>query len=86
MSAVSSSDWLAFLSLGLAVSAAGAIPVVAWVDADYLFVSDWQAVGDRLSVEIVRARLTAGDARRDAAVTVAAFLLLLSAPSVEVTR
>lgn len=84
--ATSLADWFAFLSLGLSLSAAGAVPVVLWVDADYLLVDDWQAVGDRLLVEIVRARQAARDARRRAAVTVAGLLLLLSAPTVEVPR
>lgn len=86
MTAVSLSDWVAFLSLGTAISATAAIPFLAWVDADYLFLPDWQPVADRLLVEATRAHHAAQDARRRAAVTVAGLLLLLSAPTVEVTR
>lgn len=88
MNAVSLSDWFAFLSLGLSISAAGAIPVVLWVDADYLLVSDWRAVGDRVLVEVVRVRHIVCDARRAASSVVTALLLLplLSSPTAEVTR
>ncbi|MEU8968067.1 hypothetical protein AB0D11_02120 [Streptomyces monashensis] len=72
--AVSLSHWFAFLSLGLSLSAAGAVPVVAWVDADYLLVADWQAVGDRLLVETARVR----DALRDASRDLAALVILLT--------
>lgn len=75
------SDWFAFLSLGLAISAAGAIPVVLWVEADYLLVSDWQSLADRVLVEVVRARHTL----RAVPVTAAALLLLLTAAP-EATR
>ena len=86
--AASLSHWFAFFSLGLSLSAAGAVPVVAWVDADYLLVADWQAVGDRLLVEIVRVRQTACAVRRAASGAVTALLLLplVSAPTVEVNR
>lgn len=75
MASVSLSDWFAFLSLGLSISAAGAVPVVLWVDADYLLVSDWRAVGDRLLVESRRAI----DTVRAVPVTAAALLMLLTA-------
>ncbi|MFI2761333.1 hypothetical protein ACH5A3_21065 [Streptomyces echinatus] len=86
MTASSLADWAAFLSLGAALSAASAIPFLLWVDADYLLVSDWQAVGDRVLVEATNLRHAAQGARRKAAVTVAALLLLLSAPAPEATR
>lgn len=52
------SDLLAFLSLGTAVSAVFSLPL-AWVDADYLLLPDWQPLGDRLLVESRRAVDTA---------------------------
>ncbi|WP_225825670.1 hypothetical protein [Streptomyces naphthomycinicus] len=79
-------DLAAFLSLGAGVSAAVSLPFVLWVDADYLLVENWQAVGDRVLVEVTNLRHATRDARRSAAVTVAALLLLLSAPTAEVTR
>ncbi|MEV6833566.1 hypothetical protein AB0N17_03385 [Streptomyces sp. NPDC051133] len=82
MAAVSLAGWAAFLSLGLSISAAGAIPVLLWVDADYLLVADWQAVGDRVLVEIVRASHTV----RAVPVTAAALLMLLSPAAPEVAR
>jgi hypothetical protein len=80
------SELVAFLSLGISLSATAAIPFVGWVNADYLLVADWQPVRDRLLVEVVRARHTAVEARRAAAVTAAGLLLLLSAPTAEVNR
>ncbi|WP_030344888.1 hypothetical protein [Streptomyces sp. NRRL S-1022] len=79
-------DWAAFLSLGVSASAAVSLPVLLWADADYLLIKDWQAVGDRVLVEAANARHAAQDARRAAAVSVAALLLLLSTPTAEVTR
>lgn len=67
------SDLLAFLSLGLGVAAAFGLPL-AWVDADYLLLPDWQPLGDRLLVESRRAQDN-----------VRAFLLLPSTPTTEVT-
>ena len=72
--AASLAHWFAFLSLGLSLSAAGAVPVVLWVDADYLLVSDWRAVGDRVLIEAARVR----DAVRDAGRDVAALVILLT--------
>jgi hypothetical protein len=73
VTAATLADWAAFSCLGLSLSAAGAIPVVLWVDADYLLVDDWQAAGDRLLVETTRAR----DFCRDAAALV---ILLTTSP------
>ena len=75
MSAASLSDWAAFLSLGLSLSATASIPFVLWVDADYLLLPDWRVVGDRLLVETARARHTI----RTAPVSAAALLMLLTA-------
>jgi hypothetical protein len=86
VTAASPADWAACLSLGAAVSAAAAVPVLLWVDADYVLVPDWRVLGDRLLVEVTNVRHAARDARRAAAVTGAGLLLLLSAPTVEVTR
>lgn len=86
MTAASLCDWAECLSLGVSLSAAASIPLLLWVDADYLLVKDWQAVGDRVLVEATNLRHTAQDARRTAGLTVAALLLLLSAPTAEVTR
>lgn len=86
MTAASLSDWAAFLSLGISLSAAASIPVLLWADADYLLIEDWQAAGDRVLVEATNLRHAAQDARRAAAVSVAALLLLLSAPTPEATR
>lgn len=82
MSAAGLSDWAAFLSLSVALSAAAAIPFVGWVDADYLFVADWQVVGDRLLVEVVRAKGTV----RTVPVTATALLMLLSPAALEGAR
>jgi len=79
-------DWAAFLSLGTAIGAAVSIPFWLWVDADYLLIEDWQPLRDRALVETTRARQTARHARQQAAVTTAGLLLLLSAPTAEVTR
>ena len=72
MTAVSPSDWVAFLSLGLGIGATVAALFVGWVDADYLLVDDWQPVRDRLLVEVANAKYDARTAVRDAAVSVAA--------------
>ncbi|GGW15864.1 hypothetical protein GCM10018980_51170 [Streptomyces capoamus] len=79
-------DWAACLSIGISASAAVSLPVLLWADADYLLVKDWQAVGDRVLVEATNLRHTAQDAGRAAAVSVAALLLILSAPTPEATR
>lgn len=79
------SDLLAFLSLGLGISAAFGIPL-AWVDADYLLLPDWQPLGDRLLVESRRAVDSARAVQRRAAVTAAALLLLLTPAALEGNR
>lgn len=86
MTAASPAEWAACLSLGTAVSAAAAVPVLLWVDADYVLVPDWRVLGDRLLVEVTNARQAAADVRRAAAVSLAALLLILSAPAPEATR
>lgn len=86
MTAASPADWAACLSLGTAVSTAAAVPVLLWVDADYVLVPDWRVLGDRLLVEVTNARQAAADVRRAAAVSLAALLLILSAPAPEATR
>lgn len=86
MQAASFSDWAAFLSLGLGISATVAIPFVGWFDADYLLVEDWQSVRDRVLVEVTNARHMACEARRAAAVAAVALLLRLSAPTAGGTR
>ncbi|NUQ95331.1 MAG: hypothetical protein HOY79_01775 [Streptomyces sp.] len=81
MNAVSLADWFAFLSLGLSIAAAGAVPVVLWVDADYLLVADWRPLGDRVLIEAARAR----DAIRDTGRDVAALVILLTTSPKETT-
>lgn len=80
MTAVSFSGWVAFLSLGLGIGATVAIPFVGWVNADYVLVADWQPVRDRVTNAVANAKYDAREAYRRAAVTAAAFLLLLAAP------
>ncbi|MFE9448372.1 hypothetical protein [Streptomyces sp. NPDC006739] len=77
MAAASLSDWAAFLFLGLSISAAGAVPVVAWVDADYLLVADWTPLTDPVLVETARLRDALRDVGRDAAALV---ILLTTSP------
>lgn len=86
MHTASSSDWAAAVSAAVAVCSATAIPFLLWVDADYLLVKDWQALGDRVLVEVTNARHALLDARRTAAVTAAALALILSAPAPEALR
>ncbi|MFF7130046.1 hypothetical protein [Streptomyces sp. NPDC008240] len=86
MTPASFSDWAAAVSIALSVCSAVTIPFVLWVDADYLLVADWQPVRDRVLVEVTNARHTVRDIQRRLAVTAAALLLLLSAPTAEVSR
>lgn len=97
MTAASFSDWAAAFCAALSVCSATTIPFVAWVDADYLLVEDWQPVRDRLLVEVAEVKFEARDAAtdawalarlsaRDAAVSAAGFLLFLRSFSREVTR
>ncbi|MFF7130326.1 hypothetical protein [Streptomyces sp. NPDC008240] len=83
---MSLSDWAAAFCAALSVCSAVTIPFVLWVDADYLLVADWEPVRDRVLVEVTNARHAAHDIQRRLAVTAAALLLLLSAPTAEVTR
>jgi len=74
-------EWAAFLSLGLSMASATATPYFLLVDADHFA---WPNVrpllesrtADRLLVELVNAKATA----RDAALSAAALLMLLTAP------
>ncbi|MEU6597925.1 hypothetical protein [Streptomyces flaveolus] len=81
MTVASLTDWAAFLSLGVSLSAAASIPFLLWVDADYLLVADWQALSDRVLVETTRAK----DTVRAVPVTAAVLLMLLNAAP-EATR
>lgn len=81
----SSSELLAFWSLGVGVSAVVSIPVLLWADADYLLVADWRALGDRLLVESRRAVDGVRVLAREAALSTAAALLLLTTPTTEVS-
>jgi hypothetical protein len=74
-------EWLAFLSLGLSLTSAAASPVLLLVDADHFAWPDCRPLlesraGDWLLVEVV----TAKAALRDAALSAAALLMLLTAP------
>lgn len=76
------SEWAAVLSLAVSLSAGIAMPFLLWVDADYLLVADWQAVRDRVLVEVTNARLSV----RDAAISLAALHMLLSPAAPEASR
>lgn len=75
-------EWFAFLLLG--VSAAALVQlVVAFADAELAYFDARPALrtaGDRLLVEAVRAKDSVLNFPRDAAISLAALLLLLSAP------
>jgi hypothetical protein len=89
VTAASLADWAAAGFLGL--SAIGLIALaLAFADADLAYFGPRQLLetdlGARVLVEVAAARHAARDARRTAAVTAAALLLILSAPTVEVNR
>ena len=77
-------EWLAFLSLG--GSAVGVIAfAVAFADADLAYFDPRPLLAravDRLLVEVIRGRQTV----RDAAISLAALLKLLTAPTKGATR
>jgi hypothetical protein len=75
-------EWLAFLSLGLSLTSATASPFLLLVDADHFAWPDCRPLlesraVDRLLVEVVTAKAVL----RDAALSVAALLMLLTAPT-----
>jgi ABC-type phosphate transport system auxiliary subunit len=82
VTAASPADWAAAGSLGL--SAIGLIALaLAFADADLAYFDPRRLLdtdlGGRLLVEIARAKHTVRDASRDAAVSAAALLMLLTA-------
>jgi hypothetical protein len=75
-------EWLAFLSLGLSLSSATATPYFLLVDADHFAWPNYRPLlesrtADRLLVELVTAKAVL----RDAALSAAALLMLLTAPT-----
>jgi hypothetical protein len=94
VTAASLTDWAACLSLGTAITAGVSIPFWLLVDAELADFDPRPALGrlvrsgriDPVLNAVANARHDAREARRRAAITVAALLLLLSAPTVEVTR
>jgi hypothetical protein len=75
-------EWLAFLSLGLSLTSATASPFLLLVDADHFAWPDCRPLlesrtADRLLVEVVTAKAVL----RDAALSAAALLMLLTAPT-----
>jgi hypothetical protein len=75
-------EWLAFLSLGLSLTSATASPFLLLVDADHFAWPDLRPLlesrtADRLLVEVVTAKAVL----RDAALSAAALLMLLTAPT-----
>lgn len=94
MTAASPAEWAACLSLGTAISAAASIPFFLFVNAELSDFDPRPAVRravesgrfDPLLQVVSHAKHDVREARRRAAITVAALLLLLSAPTVEVNR
>lgn len=94
MTAASPADWAAFLSLGTAIPAAALAPWLLLLDADLADFDPRPALDrlarsgriDPLLLAVANAKHDAREARRWAAITVAALLLLLTAPTAEVTR
>jgi hypothetical protein len=75
-------EWAAFLSLGLSMASATTVPFVLLVDADHFAWPDCRPLlesraADWLLVELVNAKATV----RDAALSAAALLMLLTAPT-----
>jgi hypothetical protein len=76
-------EWLAFLCLGVGGWAAGSALLYLICDTDLAYFDPRPALrtaGDRLLVEAIRTKDSVLNFPRDAAVSVAALLLLLSAP------
>jgi hypothetical protein len=94
VTAASPADWAAFLSLGTAISAGVSIPFFLFVDADLADFDPRPALDqlarsgriDPVLNAVANAKHDAREVRQRAALTVAALLLLLSAPTVEVNH